>query len=181
MRAPSVRLPSGQSDTRTIPRKPAPKTDKKGKADKKRVPAPEKTTVRESEAPAPETKIKASEALAPDKQTDKSPEQTVPAPESGIAANAPAPAEAAPHGKRDRDLEPDRPRYFGAAVIGLALAALLLSKYFVVNYGIMGAVAMYAVLMTMLSAVLAIITFLRIKKEMPGATDAGVKSEERAV
>lgn len=62
-----------------------------------------------------------------------------------------------------------------------ALAALLLSKYFVVNYGIMGAVAMYAVLMTMLSAVLAVITFLRIKKEMPGATDAGVKSEERAV
>ena len=56
-----------------------------------------------------------------------------------------------------------------------ALAALLLSKYFVVNYGIMGAVAMYAVLMTMLSAVLAIITFLRIKKEMPGATDAGVQ------
>lgn len=125
LRAPSVRLPSGQSDTRTIPRKPAPKTDKKGKADKKRVPAPEKTTVRESEAPAPETKIKASEAPAPDKQTDKSSEQTVPAPESGIAANAPAPAEAAPHGKRDRDLEPDRPRYFGAAVIGLALAALL--------------------------------------------------------
>jgi O-antigen/teichoic acid export membrane protein len=56
-----------------------------------------------------------------------------------------------------------------------ALAALLLSKYFVVNYGIMGAVAMYAVLMTMLSAVLAIITFLRIRKEMPGATDAGMQ------
>ena len=53
-----------------------------------------------------------------------------------------------------------------------ALAALLLSKYFVVNYGIMGAVAMYAVLMTALAAVLAVITFVKIQKEMPGATDA---------
>ena len=47
-----------------------------------------------------------------------------------------------------------------------ALAALLLSKYFVVNYGIMGAVAMYAVLMTALALVLAVITFIRINKEL---------------
>ena len=43
-----------------------------------------------------------------------------------------------------------------------AIAALILSKYFVVNYGIMGAVAMYAVLMTILALILAVITFHRI-------------------
>ncbi|MBE6040895.1 MAG: lipopolysaccharide biosynthesis protein [Clostridiales bacterium] len=45
-----------------------------------------------------------------------------------------------------------------------ALAALVLSKYFVVNYGIMGAVTMYAVLMTILAVILAAITFIRIHK-----------------
>lgn len=40
-----------------------------------------------------------------------------------------------------------------------AIAALLLSKYFVVNYGIMGAVVLYGVLMTLLALILAAITF----------------------
>ena len=47
-----------------------------------------------------------------------------------------------------------------------AVAALLLSKYFVVNYGIMGAVIMYTVLMTGLAIILAVITFAKISREM---------------
>ena len=154
LNAPSVRLPSGQSDTRTIPRRPAPKTDKKGKTEKKRASAPEKKTVMAPETPVPEKNIKAPEvsapeetikkqaapapekrvhapdAPAPEKKTVDVPRQTVPAKEDGKAANAPvigapSPAEEVPHGKRDRDLEPDKPRYFSAALIGLALAALL--------------------------------------------------------
>lgn len=46
-----------------------------------------------------------------------------------------------------------------------ALAALLLSKYFVVNYGITGAVIMHTVLMTGLAIILAVITFLKIGRE----------------
>ena len=46
-----------------------------------------------------------------------------------------------------------------------ALAALVLSKYFVVNYGIMGAVVMYTVLMTGLAFILAVITFSKISRE----------------
>ncbi len=49
--------------------------------------------------------------------------------------------------------------------VATALAALLLSKFFVINYGIMGAVAMYAVLMTILGSVLAAITFWKIRNE----------------
>jgi len=45
-----------------------------------------------------------------------------------------------------------------------ALAAVILSKYFVVSFGIMGAVALYSVLMTLLAAVLAAITFIRIRR-----------------
>lgn len=51
-----------------------------------------------------------------------------------------------------------------------AITALILSKYFVVNYGVMGAVAMYAVLMTILAAILAAITFWRIGKEQKALT-----------
>ena len=40
-----------------------------------------------------------------------------------------------------------------------AAAALLLSKRFVLNSGIMGAVSLYAVLMSLLACVLAVITF----------------------
>lgn len=43
--------------------------------------------------------------------------------------------------------------------VATAVAALLLSKYFVVNYGIMGAVVLYGVLMTILALILAAITF----------------------
>ena len=52
-----------------------------------------------------------------------------------------------------------------------ALAALFLSKYFVVNYGIMGAVAMYAVLMTALTVILAAVTFVKIHRKIPQAKD----------
>lgn len=46
-----------------------------------------------------------------------------------------------------------------------ALAALLLSKYFVVNYGIAGAVTLYAVLMSVLAVILGVITFGKISRE----------------
>ena len=46
-----------------------------------------------------------------------------------------------------------------------ALAALLLSKYFVVNYGLSGDVIMYTLLMTGLAIILAGITFLKIGRE----------------
>lgn len=47
-----------------------------------------------------------------------------------------------------------------------ALAALLLSKYFVINYGIVGAVTLYAALMTVLALILAVITFSKISREL---------------
>lgn len=46
-----------------------------------------------------------------------------------------------------------------------AVAALVLSKFFVVNYGVMGAVTMYAILMTILAIILAGITFWKIQQE----------------
>ena len=46
-----------------------------------------------------------------------------------------------------------------------ALAALVLSRFFVVNYGIMGAVVMYTILMTILALILAGITFWKIAQE----------------
>lgn len=48
---------------------------------------------------------------------------------------------------------------------GTAIAALLLSKFFVINYGILGAVVMYAVLMAILALILAAITFWKISAE----------------
>ncbi|MBQ0017904.1 MAG: lipopolysaccharide biosynthesis protein [Clostridiales bacterium] len=47
-----------------------------------------------------------------------------------------------------------------------ALAALLLSKSFVINNGIMGAVLLYAVIIAALAIVLALITFIKIEKEL---------------
>ena len=46
-----------------------------------------------------------------------------------------------------------------------AIAALILSKYFVVNFGIMGAVILYGILMTILTGILAVITFRKIHLE----------------
>lgn len=43
--------------------------------------------------------------------------------------------------------------------VATAVAALLLSRYFVVHYGIMGAVVLYGILMTILALILAVITF----------------------
>lgn len=49
--------------------------------------------------------------------------------------------------------------------VATAIAALVMSKYFVVNYGILGAVSMYAVLTTILALILAGITWWKIDKE----------------
>lgn len=53
-----------------------------------------------------------------------------------------------------------------------AIAALLLSKYFVINHGIMGAVTLYAVLMCILAGVLAAITFWGISKNKGESQEA---------
>ena len=45
-----------------------------------------------------------------------------------------------------------------------ALAALLMSKYFVVGYGIMGAVILYAVIIALLAVLLAVISFIKIER-----------------
>ena len=50
---------------------------------------------------------------------------------------------------------------YGAVAIG----AKLLSGIFVTNYGMMGAAALYAVLMTLLAIILLLVTTCRIKKE----------------
>lgn len=47
----------------------------------------------------------------------------------------------------------------------VAIAAKVMSKFFVVNYGIMGAAAMYSVLMAILAVVLFAITWHGVKKE----------------
>lgn len=52
-----------------------------------------------------------------------------------------------------------------------AVAALILSKYFVVNFGIMGAVVLYGVLMTILAGILAGITFKKIYIEERAIND----------
>lgn len=50
-----------------------------------------------------------------------------------------------------------------------AIAALVLAKRFVVRDGIMGAVALYAVLMTILAVILAVITFRKIARTPQGS------------
>ena len=47
----------------------------------------------------------------------------------------------------------------------VAVGAKLLSKFFVLNYGIMGAASMYAFLMIILAIMLFIITWYGIRKE----------------
>lgn len=52
-----------------------------------------------------------------------------------------------------------------------AIAAVVMAKFFVVNYGIMGAVILYGVLMTILAGILAVITFSKINSEEKKAYD----------
>lgn len=47
--------------------------------------------------------------------------------------------------------------------VATAIAAIVLAKYFITNYEIMGAVVLYGILMTILAGILAIITYINIR------------------